>query len=768
MIKLKNKAKNLEILKKIFFKDTNIIIPKFYFFSVKNLDLNKKYHLKKILNFAKKRIIILRSSSFDEDTINYSNAGKYNSIILKKNITNNELKNILNKFLKQFKNKNDIIIVQEFIEKVQMSGVIFTNDINSNAPYYLINYDESGRTNLVTSGKKSFTHKQYVQFKDYEPRAKKFKKLIYACKKLEKKVNYYRLDIEFCIKSNKIYLLQVRFLPLANNKKSRVKLEQSLINIKKKIIKLAKVNPTLFGKKTIFSNMTDWNPVEMIGEKPSKLAISLYKELITDSVWRIQRKNYGYKDVFPNVLIFDLGGSPFVDLRTDINSFLPDKLNRLFSEKIINQYIDYIYKNTSLHDKIEFNVVETCYSINSKKRLKKILNKRSIDVYLGHLKELTRQIFKKKLLYKDIYEVQNFDDNLLQIKSVKKDFIQKIFLLVELTKKYGTLPFAGIARSAFISQRILIDLKENNLIDKNEFENFFNSLPSITKEMNKNFNNLKNKKELIKNYGHLRPSTYDITSLNYSEGFNSYFGHKSKYIVEKRVKFKGFRKARKINNLLKLNYNINLSEFLKFSKNSIYWREKSKFIFTKGINEVFINLILLGKEIRISRSDLQFLDIKNIHNYFSKLENQKLKETLLEEIKKNKKELKILKQIKLPDFIKSYQDIYSFYEAKTKINFITNNNCTGKIYEIKNKTKLKDLHDMIICIENADPGYDFIFNYKIKGLITKYGGSNSHMAIRCLEKNIPACIGVGKLIYDSVKISKNIYIDANNKVLKVI
>ena len=78
--------------------------------------------------------------------------------------------------------------------------------------------------------------------------------------------------------------------------------------------------------------MTDWNPVEMIGEKPSKLAISLYKN-ITDSVWRIQRKNYGYKDVFPNILIFDLGGSPFVDLRTDINSFLPNKLNRLFSKK---------------------------------------------------------------------------------------------------------------------------------------------------------------------------------------------------------------------------------------------------------------------------------------------------------------------------------------------------------------------------------------------------------------------------------------------------
>ena len=56
--------------------------------------------------------------------------------------------------LNNLKTKKDLIIVQELIEKVQISGVIFTNDINSNAPYYLINYDESGKTDLVTSGKK--------------------------------------------------------------------------------------------------------------------------------------------------------------------------------------------------------------------------------------------------------------------------------------------------------------------------------------------------------------------------------------------------------------------------------------------------------------------------------------------------------------------------------------------------------------------------------------------------------------------------------------
>ena len=39
-------------------------------------------------------------------------------------------------------------------------------------------------------------------------------------------------------------------------------------------------------------------------------------------------------------------------------------------------------------------------------------------------------------------------------------------------------------------------------------------------------------------------------------------------------------------------------------------------------------------------------------------------------------------------------------------------------------------------------------HYKIEGLITKYGGSDSHMAIRCMELVLPAIMGVGDKIYD--------------------
>ena len=36
------------------------------------------------------------------------------------------------------------------------------------------------------------------------------------------------------------------------------------------------------------------------------------------------------------------------------------------------------------------------------------------------------------------------------------------------------------------------------------------------------------------------------------------------------------------------------------------------------------------------------------------------------------------------------------------------------------------------------------FFKNISGLITKNGGVNSHMAIRCQELNIPAAIGIGE------------------------
>ena len=71
-------------------------------------------------------------------------------------------------------------------------------------------------------------------------------------------------------------------------------------------------------------------------------------------------------------------------------------------------------------------------------------------------------------------------------------------------------------------------------------------------------------------------------------------------------------------------------------------------------------------------------------------------------------------------------------------NFIGKNKVFSKMKRITNSSNIKrvSLSKKIILIENADPGFDWLFNFNIKGLITKFGGANSHMAIRCNELKI--------------------------------
>ncbi len=105
-----------------------------------------------------------------------------------------------------------------------------------------------------------------------------------------------------------------------------------------------------------------------------------------------------------------------------------------------------------------------------------------------------------------------------------------------------------------------------------------------------------------------------------------------------------------------------------------------------------------------------------------------------------------------------------FQANKTKPNFISNKKTISKSTYILKESS--NLNNKIILIENADPGYDWLFSKGISGLITKYGGANSHMAIRSAEIGIPAAIGVGEILFDKLKSYKMIELDSLNKVIR--
>ena len=77
-----------------------------------------------------------------------------------------------------------------------------------------------------------------------------------------------------------------------------------------------------------------------------------------------------------------------------------------------------------------------------------------------------------------------------------------------------------------------------------------------------------------------------------------------------------------------------------------------------------------------------------------------------------------------------------------------------------------ELTNRLVCIENADPGFDWIFSRDIAGLVTKFGGVNSHMAVRCAEYGLPAAIGCGEKLFSGIINSDVAELNPSEKILR--
>lgn len=761
MNKIRSKARTLLYLKKKF------PVPKLFVFKVSNFFNNPT----KILNIIKnkfKGLIAVRSSNNFEDAKS-SLAGKFKSFL---NIDSSNDQEVYNSILsvinsyKKYKSKKNEVFIQEMIS-IKYAGVVTTCDISNNLPYICINYSKNNSTD-VTEGKKNtiFISNFFDSKEIIKPLI--FNKLIITVKKILKYYKGKNLDIEFVVnRKNQIKIIQVRILSDGISKKilSRETLSRALKKTEKKIIKIQKRHFDLLGKTTYFGVMPDWNPAEIIGIKPKPLALSMYQELVTDHIWSENRKKYGFQDLTSHHLIQNFFGTPYVDIRVDFNSWLPNDLNTQLKKKLISYYLNKFKNNSHLHDKIEFDILFTCFTPNTDTNLQKLVqnnfSKREVRQFKSSLKKITQNIFLD--LDTNKKSIMKLNQRIELIKNSDLYFLEKIYWLVEDCKKFGTSAFAGLARAAFIAVDILRSLVKKNMISSEDLKLFFSSLDTVTKST---INDLKilSKEKFIKKYGHLRPSTYDINSKSYAEGYNLYFDKKKNIKYIKKNKFQlNFSQKEKINYFLKKNkINSSAEELFSNIKDSIIMREFGKFCFSKSIDEIFKNIIFLGNKYNIKRNDLAFLDINYLLKYNYNLDDGKIEHEIKNNIKVNKEKYIFNKKISLPNVILSHKDIYTNSYFKDKINFYGSENCIGETLFLKDNKKY-NYNNKIVCIENADPGYDFLFSKNLKGLITKYGGANSHMSIRCAELNLPSAIGVGDRLFQNAINSRKIKLNIEEK-----
>jgi len=117
----------------------------------------------------------------------------------------------------------------------------------------------------------------------------------------------------------------------------------------------------------------------------------------------------------------------------------------------------------------------------------------------------------------------------------------------------------------------------------------------------------------------------------------------------------------------------------------------------------------------------------------------------------------------LPSLLFSEHDFELIKYYFVQPNYVTNKSITAELVHLVDDKKIPEIENKIIVLENADPGYDWIFTKNPAALITKYGGVASHMSIRCAEVGLPAAIGCGEIMYEKLLLSSKVLLDCENK-----
>ena len=558
----------------------------------------------------------------------------------------------------------------------------------------------------------------------------------------------------------------------AEGRAADAKVDTALADVARKVELLSRPHPYLHGSRAIFGVMPDWNPAEIIGVRPWPLSLSLYRELITDAIWAYQRDNYGYQNLRSFPLLVSFHGLPYIDVRVSFNSFIPRDVPDDLAGRLVNYYIDRLLSEPHLHDKVEFEIIFSCYTLDLPKRMGRLaehgFSPEDLAELSGALRRLTNRIMhgETALWRRDRAKIDLLARRLPTICNAEIDKISRIYWLIEDCKRYGTLPFAGLARAGFIAVQLLQSFVEVGVLNAEESATFMASVDTVGSRIGQDFAQLP-KADFLARYGHLRPGTYDILSPRYDEAPDLYFDWSSaRPTASAPPRFAlSIEQLRRIEQLLKEHeLDIDVLSLIEFVKAGIEGREYAKFVFTRSLSDALSLIRQLGEDHGLSAEDCAFLNYDAIRTLYS--ESGSVREVLLESVAHGRERHALTRNLVLPPIIASPDEVFAFHLPPSQPNFITRKSVTAPVASVGDPPE--SFAGRILFVPSADPGFDWIFTRDISGFVTQFGGANSHMAIRAGELGIPAVIGAGEALFRRWQTAGKLCLDCTNQKVLVI
>lgn len=781
---LSTKAQTLQNFQRLLRKSR---IEKIFFFSVQEFMDHSDQIVNSIADKFPDGPIIVRSSCSAEDLYCISNAGCFTSVAGVDPNSPQLVKQVVQTVINSYRQKGSVIagdqvLVQYQNRNVRLSGVVFTRNLETNTPYYLINYDTEGkRTYGVTGGivgNSIWIHRGL----NFSQIPTNWLSLIEATREIESHLNQMVLDIEFVEDENdEIIINQIR--PLAANIRCSAYGDDRFNELIARYTDYyCSFAPVWDSTPVIFSDMAFWNPAEIIGHNPRPLAYSLYRELITKQSWNKGLIPLGYTNV-RSELMERIGNKPYINVDNAFAALVPASLDEDLRTKLVSVYKQRLRQDLTSHDKIEFEITFNCFDLETRDRLTTLKKEGFNDPEVSRLGDALQQmtiemisryeerLAEDRVALKRLTAFGDATSNKLRNSTDTFEMLRSFTRLLAAIANFGTIQFTTVAREAFVSRSLCRSLIRYGGFSQQEMDQFMEGLVTVATEFDRDFHRFVSghipESSFMLRYGHLRSGTYDITAPRYDQVQNWNAHTRSSSTRRPDLNQSSGLDLAKLRRALAHTPFASLDALNvgHFCMSALEEREYFKFEFTRQLSLAMELLAKVGDQLEFSREDLSYLDLSVIQ-LFRFMQNPR---TLAEYwglwIEKMRESYKEKSRLVLPAVIQHPMDLRIIRSFEARPNFITGKRVEAQTIDIQDG-KSFDIAGKIVIILQADPGFDWIFTKGIAGLITMYGGPASHMAIRCAEFGVPAAIGCGEQIFRWVSRQTRLILDCSlNQIL---
>lgn len=706
------------------------------------------------------RSYAVRSDAWLEDQAKGSQAGHFLTLL---DVSANHLKPSIQQVAQSLPGHPlDQVMVQCMVSTVALAGVASTHRISDGAPWYCIEL-AAGDSAAVTAGRAQ--GRMYGVARPQAPICLQKGELdpqvalpLALLLELETVWPGCAFEIEFVLTPSSeqwhIHLLQYR--PIATQACWTQPSAEITTYSLPSLAALLQPDPCaqVLGASTMYTLMSDWNPAELIGSHPRPLALSLFQALIARGTWWQARERLGYAPA-PEVdiaLLHPLAGRPWVDVRRSANSLIPAGVPGSIVTRLVDLWLARLRSQPHLHDKVEFKVFRTVRDFLPLSEVQAQycdgLDHSEVAVWEDHLGRLGRSLLNTAA------------DNPLalhvaQIKAALRTPLQgrPWPALLQLSRNTA-LVFSVLARIAFVAQSLLRSAVDRGALNDQRaaaLKVAARSTPiaGVDETSTHSWSTL---------HGGMRAGSFDITQPTWAE--QSHLLRISEKTAPARFALQD-DEARGLNQLLaESGYLLNPTQWVQFVQQATRWREWGKFALNRQLSAFLEGITLELGATGIEREQASWLTLEHIQDGLA-LPLGAREQYWLEEFRAAKALHACEARLLVSPLLCSESDRYQADSLGLMPNFIGHQVAEGKVLLLDDRMpRVADrLNQAIVVLSQADPGYDWLFQYPIRGLITAWGGANSHMGIRCAEFGLSAAIGCGEAVLRQASRAQHARID---------